>query len=153
MIIVGYQGIGKSTLASKDKKYIDLESSNFFVNGERDKDWYRVYVNIAINLHHQGYIVFTSSHNVVRDELVKRGFKSEVGICFPDLSLKDAWLEKLKDRYDSTRLEKDYKAYMNALVAYDNNIMELDNDCDHYGFNKLVIKDMDYKLEDILNQV
>ena len=28
MIYVGYQGIGKSTLANKDLKYIDLESSN-----------------------------------------------------------------------------------------------------------------------------
>lgn len=153
MIIAGYQGIGKSTLASKDKKYIDLESSNFFVNGERDKDWYKVYVNIAIDLHHQGYIVFTSPHKVVRDELLKHVFTSEVGICFPDLSLKDAWLEKLKDRYHSTRLEKDYKAYMNALVAYDNTIIELDNYCDHYRFNKFIIKDMDYKLEDVLNQV
>jgi ABC-type phosphate/phosphonate transport system ATPase subunit len=42
IIIVGYQGIGKSTLAYHNKRVIDLESSNFFVNGERSKDWHVV---------------------------------------------------------------------------------------------------------------
>ena len=35
MVVVGYQGIGKSTLAAKDKDFIDLESGSFFVNGDR----------------------------------------------------------------------------------------------------------------------
>ena len=34
MIIIGYQGVGKSTLANKDDKFIDLESSSFWVKGE-----------------------------------------------------------------------------------------------------------------------
>lgn len=33
MIIIGYQGIGKSTLAHEDNKYIDLESGNFWYQG------------------------------------------------------------------------------------------------------------------------
>lgn len=37
MIIIGYQGIGKSTLAKNSLKYIDLESGNFWINGERDE--------------------------------------------------------------------------------------------------------------------
>lgn len=31
MIIIGYQGIGKSSVANKHIEYIDLESSNFFL--------------------------------------------------------------------------------------------------------------------------
>ena len=38
MIIVGYQWIGKSTLANNETGVIDLESSNFFVDGKRDEN-------------------------------------------------------------------------------------------------------------------
>ena len=34
MIITGYQGIGKTTLASKNDKIIDLESSSFWKHEE-----------------------------------------------------------------------------------------------------------------------
>ena len=71
MVIVGYQGIGKSTLAKNRNGFIDLESSNFFVNGERSPDWYIPYCEIALDLSKQGYDVFVSSHKVVRDELKK----------------------------------------------------------------------------------
>ena len=50
MIIIGYQGIGKSTLAGKDNKFIDLESGNFWVNGERVENWYIPYCQIAEHL-------------------------------------------------------------------------------------------------------
>ena len=32
MIIIGYPGIGKSTLAGRYKEYVDLESSNWCVD-------------------------------------------------------------------------------------------------------------------------
>ena len=35
MIVIGYQGIGKSSLAGRDHKYVDLESGNFWVDGKR----------------------------------------------------------------------------------------------------------------------
>ena len=66
MIVIGYQGIGKSTLANKDLRFIDLESGNFWVDGKRADDWYKPYCQIAEHLSRQGYIVFTSSHEVVR---------------------------------------------------------------------------------------
>lgn len=40
MIIIGYQGIGKSSVAKEDYKYIDLESSNFWVDGNRPNDYW-----------------------------------------------------------------------------------------------------------------
>lgn len=97
MIIIGYQGIGKSTLAGKNK-CIDLESGNFwFYDLEtyqkvRHNDWYVPYCNIANHLSEQGYTVFTSSHEVVRNELKKS--KEDVFIIYPSIELKDEWIKK-----------------------------------------------------------
>lgn len=142
MIVVGYQGIGKSTLAGRDHRFIDLESSNFWVNGERAHDWYKPYCQIAEHLSQQGYIVFTSSHKVVRNQLV--GSKEPVVVVYPSPELKTAWLEKLCDRYQRTGLDKDYKAYMNAEARYDENIQELAT-C-NIPF-KLKLTEIDYDLE------
>ena len=57
MIISGYQGIGKSSLAGSHN-CIDLESGNFWIDGVRDNDWYKPYCKIANHLSEQGYIVF-----------------------------------------------------------------------------------------------
>ena len=69
MIVIGYQGIGKSTLAQKQFKYIDLESSALRRDGVRWHNWYEPYCLVAEWLSKQGYIVFVSSHKEVRDYL------------------------------------------------------------------------------------
>lgn len=122
MIISGYQGIGKSSLAGKNN-CIDLESGNFWVDGERADDWYKVYCQIANHLSEQGYVVFVSSHEVVRKELEKS--KEQVFVIFPAIDLKDQWIAKLQNRYDKTKLDKDYRALMNAKDRYKENITEL----------------------------
>ena len=86
MIVIGYQGIGKSTYSNKDITCIDLESGNFWVDGVRLDDWYKVYCNIANHLSKQGYTVFVSSHQVVRDEL--KNSDEQVCIVYPSHSLK-----------------------------------------------------------------
>ena len=142
MIVIGYQGIGKSTLAGRDHRFIDLESSNFWIDGKRADDWYKPYCKIAEHLSQQGYIVFTSSHEVVRNQLVNS--TEPVVVVYPSPELKTAWLEKLCNRYLRTGLDKDYKAYMNAEARYDENIHELAT-CD-IPF-KLMLTDVDYDLE------
>ena len=142
MIVVGYQGIGKSSLAGKNHKFIDLESGNFWVDGKRADDWYKPYCQIAEHLSQQGYIVFTSSHEVVRNQLA--GSKEPVVVVYPAPELKTTWLEKLANRYQRTGLDKDYKAHMNAEERYDENILELAN-C-NLPF-KLMLVDPDYDLE------
>ena len=131
MIIIGYQGIGKSTLAGKDNKFIDLESGNFWVNGERAENWYIPYCQIAEHLSKQGYIVFTSSHQCVRDWFKNHGTQI-IATCFPSLKLKDKWIEKLEKRYNESHLEKDYKALMNAKDRYEQNVLELMNEENFY---------------------
>ena len=127
MVIIGYQGIGKSTLCNeKSGRYIDLESGNFLVDGKRDENWAKVYANIANHLSKQGYVVFTSSHKVVRNAL--KDSDEQVFIIHPGLDLKDQWIKRLQERYDSTKLDKDYKALMNAKEMYEQNIQDLIDD-------------------------
>jgi ABC-type cobalamin transport system ATPase subunit len=150
MIVIGYQGIGKSTLAGKNHKYIDLESGSFWVDGKRADDWYIVYCQIAEHLSRQGYTVFTSSHEVVRKTL--RNSWEHVVLAFPSIHLKEEWIEKLATRYAQTKLEKDYKALMNAKDRYTENIMELNAECGN-GVDYLTIQDMSYDLEKMLEHL
>ena len=150
MIIIGYQGIGKTTLAARSLKYIDLESSNFWFDDPETKErvrhsnWYEMYCNIAEDLSRQGYVVFVSSHQPVRERLSNS--TEYVIACVPSLVLKDQWIEKLKLRYEETGLEKDYKAYMNAEDRFSENITEIMNS----GFDNLIITNANYNLRNII---
>ena len=144
MIVIGYQGIGKSTLANKDLRFVDLESENFWVDGKRAYDWYKPYCQIAEHLSAQGYIVFTSSHEPVRNQLANS--KERVICCVPDFTLKDEWIEKLRIRYEESQLEKDYKAYMNAKERFTENIREIADS----GFGILWLDSMNYDLYDLV---
>lgn len=139
MIIIGYQGIGKSTLGGTNN-FIDLESGNFWIDGERWHDWYKPYCKIAEHLSAQGYDVFVSSHEVVRKQL--KDSKEKVIVVCPSLELKDYWIEKLGKRWLKTNLDKDYKAYMNAKDRYTENIKELLSE----GFECIKIEAKKYDL-------
>lgn len=143
MIISGYQGIGKSTLGGVDN-CIDLESGNFWVDGKRADDWYKAYCQIAEHLSSQGYVVFVSSHKPVREEL--ENSEENVYVICPSLDLKDEWIEKLRNRYEETGLDKDYRALVNAEERYDENITELING----GLECVIIDNMDYSLPEMI---
>ena len=145
MIIVGYQGIGKSTMAKHVNNCIDLESSNFFVDNKRDENWYKVYVNIAKHLSDQHNLVFMSSHKIVREYLNEQNIDFTV-IC-PALELKEEWLKKLKDRYVETGKDKDYRAWKNAEVGYDEQIKDLMQER-----NVILLNGTKYNLEDYYHQ-
>lgn len=146
MIVVGYQGIGKSTLQKNDSNVIDLESGHFWVNDKRDENWYVVYVNIADHLSKQGFTVFLSSHKVVRQELNDRGI--DFNVISPSLELKEAWLEKLKKRYDLSKRMKDYKAWQNAEQCYEDNIKDLASEKHYYP-----ITNMGYSLTEMVSSI
>ena len=148
MIVIGYQGIGKSTLAGRNNKFIDLESGNFWVDGKRADDWYKPYCQIAEHLSQQGYIVFTSSHEVVRKQL--ENSSETIVVAYPSIKLKDEWINKLEKRYEESGLAKDFKALMNAKDRYEENIRELGeygHECQVY---RLIITEMNYDLESSL---
>ena len=142
MIVIGYQGIGKSSLAGRDRKFIDLESSNFLVDGRRADEWYKPYCQIAEHLSQQGYIVFTSCHEEVREQL--NNSTEVVVLCYPSLKLKDMWIDKLENRYRDDPSDKNYRALKYAEANYDNNITALMNS--KFNF-KMELKNPDYDLE------
>ena len=151
MIIIGYQGIGKSTLASSRTGYIDLESSCFFFEKEgmiiRDPDWYKMYCNVAMDLSKQGFNVFTSSHKQVRDYLMKNSKYQIVMAVVPSIDLKDQWIKKLEKRYRQSEFTKDYKAWKNAEDRYEENIKEIMDDIP----NTCIIEDMRYHLGTVIS--
>ena len=151
MIVIGYQGIGKSTLARERlqehgmSEYIDLESSCFWHDGKRPDDWYIYYCQMAEYLSREGFCVFVSSHEVVREQL--RNSKERVVIICPSLELKEDWLMKLEKRYTHDVSDKNYKAWMNAEDRYEENIKELLSD----DFDTFLIESLDYDLDGIID--
>jgi len=149
MIIIGYQGIGKSSVSGVDSGCIDLESSNFWYEGVRTDDWYIYYCNIALDLSKQGFTVFTSSHQCVIDYLVRHNAETNIVCVFPAEHLKSEWIKRLQDRYDNNPSEKNFKALANAKDRFEENIKEIRNS-GHFFFT---IKDMDYDLMDIVKHL
>lgn len=145
-IIIGYPGIGKSTLARDANGYIDLDSGNFWVDGSRSKNWHIPYCNLAISLANQGYKVFVSSHGVVRRYLSKNASVS-LFACVPDLSLKEKWIQKLEQRYAESLSDKDYKALERAKSLFQIDIEEILGSVNLYPIR---IISMDYNLEELL---
>ena len=149
MIIIGYQGIGKSSVSGIENGCIDLESSNFWHDGERPDDWYIYYCNIALDLSRQGYTVFTSSHKCVRDYLLLHNGNEFIVTVFPERWLKDEWINRLKKRYHTEPSNKNYKALMNAEDRFEDNVKELEE----WGGEYYGIQDMDYDLMDIVKHL
>ena len=149
MIIIGYQGIGKSSVSGVDSGCIDLESSNFWHEGVRADDWYIYYCNIALDLSKQGFTVFTSSHKEVRDYLLEYTIYDFITTVFPERWLKDEWINRLQKRYDAKPSNKNYKALMNAKDRFEDNVKELKE----WGGGFYGIQDMDYDLMDIVKHL
>ncbi len=146
MIIIGYQGIGKSCLSRSASNVIDLESGCFWNAGYRHSDWYIYYCNTALDLSAQGNVVFTSSHAVVRERFAALPKTELIAVCYPSLELKDDWTAKLYERHKRTQLEKDYKAWRNAVDCYEQNIHELMAS----PFDKIEIDSMFYDMHQLI---
>ena len=119
LIIIGYQGIGKSSYAqtSTRKEAIDLESSLFYCEGHRPEEWEKIYCNVAMSLASNGYTIFISSHRNVINELIHSHSNDDnfsIVIVTPSHNLKDDWIAKLHYRYVNDNTDKNYRAYIDA---------------------------------------
>ena len=146
MIIVGYPGIGKTSLASWHNDYLDVDSSRFMFDGVRPKKWAFYYVKIAEDLSEQGYKVFTSSHKEVRDNL-QNSTEIVLVIC-PSLDLKEEWIEKLKDRWIENPSHKNFRSWKRAEEHYAEDIKELIN----AQWPVIEIKDNHYELDELIDE-
>lgn len=151
MIIIGFPGIGKSTLACNNNKFVDLESSYFKTHDVRNDDWVAHYCQYAVYLSLHRFIVFVSSHKAVRDYLAKMHTNEQIVCIFPSERTKEQWIKKLEDRYMLTGLDKDYRAFIRARDHYDDDIRELY--CDDSIPYKWVITDINYDLEEEIDKL
>lgn len=168
MIIIGYPGVGKTTMMERcgnicrEKGYksvIDLESSAFNmlndelgfvdINGRpcKSNNWAEVYCRVAAELSDQGHLVFVSSHADVQKQL--RACMTRVCVVCPAVELKQEWLERLRTRYLTSaddEKNKNLAAYSRACDHYEKDIEALKSN----GFELLEITEMYYSLEDLI---
>lgn len=148
MIIAGYPGIGKSTIASRDLRFIDLESSIFWLEDTvghkyRPDNWDELYCKTAEWLSMQGYIVFVSSHpNIIERLCLSR---KKFVLIYPSISLRKEWLSRLYKRYNETNNDKDLRAYEHVSENYYSDIERISMyNCEHFRLNT-----MEYNLQEI----
>lgn len=149
MIIIGYPGIGKTSLAGRYNQYIDLESSNFNnVYGEKTEGWHIPYCKVAEDLSKQGYRVFVSCHKEVQEYFNKSN--EYVIVVYPAIELKEQWLDRIKKRFENEPSIKNDKALESVDKYYNIHIKSLMNSPFE---NKLKLKDMNYTLDNEIDNV
>ena len=143
MIIFGYPGIGKTTIAKDDYRFIDLDSGDPLIHGKyfRKKNWEEDYCNTALLLHKQGYFVFVSTHPEVIDRIV--GKTKDVCVVFPDISLRKEWVRRLRARYDDRKDRQTHNAWKRASEHFDNDIYSLNSE----KCAKIRIPNMDFNVK------
>ena len=128
LIICGYPGVGKSSVAGWDN-CIDLESS-FFTHSIPDgierswsweDEWTPAYCELAIYLAKQGFTVLTSTHQTVLNYFSKHCPSLAVVFC-PHLEMKEDWAKRLFERWLRTKDEKDLRAFEGAINYWDKKI-------------------------------
>jgi guanylate kinase len=114
MIISGFAGIGKTTLAQEQpNKFVDLESSNFKwvipqeqlemsveerkgLPKEQSPEWPENYISEMTKLSDEGKTVFISMDPQVRSILQERGI--EFKLAYPSKDSKETYVQRLKQR-------------------------------------------------------
>lgn len=153
LIIIGYPGIGKTSVVKNglSNRIIDFESSLFKVNDVKIDNWCSIYCKQAVSMAKQGFIVLISSHKCVREELAnydQDGFT--IVTIAPSYSLKDEWIDRLKDRYKANPCERNLAAWKNAERNFTNDIADIASEC---TFSHIFINSMDYSLRLILSNL
>ena len=147
-IICGFPGVGKSTIAGW-KRCVDLEVTNFRIDGEKKEGWYKQYGQVALDLALQGFYVLVGTHKELRDWLRENVHgRVYVFAIYPVKEMKEDWVAKLQGRYIMTRNDKDRRAYERMKDEYENLVDELDNDEIFERVGK--IKGLKYDMEELI---
>lgn len=151
-IIIGYPGIGKTTL-SGTHKFIDLESSNFTDSqGNHIENWHEAYIKVAKSLAYLGYRVFISSHSDVYKQFddveLNMLSRDDVSVCavYPSPNIRAEWIAKLQKRYDGDPCKKNLAAYVRAQTYYQSDVTELSHFAKVIGMKTVELKNIGYNL-------
>ena len=159
MVIIGFPAIGKSSYQKDQARFttwegprcIDLESSDFV----KCPNWEVSYANTAIDLTNQGFDVFCSSHKLVREALLKKkedGELDKLFIIYPSIIVYDAWLTRCKNRYYTTKLEKDSRSLARVQNFFQADVMELDEEVKAGKYTDAYVIDGPYSLNRIIGE-
>lgn len=159
VIVCGYQGIGKSTVAKDIPNIIDLESSSFYGADEktRPENWAYFYVKIAIDQALRGNDVFLSCHDSVREQLYlqyhdlydeERSYVAPL-VIIPAIELKREWENRLLDRYFISLEPKDRRAYEFHTKEFETNVNELISNTS-LPLPTIFIRDINYDLRELI---
>ena len=145
MIIIGYPGVGKTQLAAWHyNDYLDVDSSKFIFCGVRPSNWAECCVKMAEDLSKQGYDVFVNSYKEIRDLLEKS--EERVVAVYPSLELKEPWVNRLKERFETEPSSANYNAWKRAEQHYEEDINDILAD----PFQVITIEHMGYDLEELI---
>ena len=161
MIIVGYPGIGKTSVCGHNN-IIDLESYIFHnsansINGNRY--WEEKYCDVAMDLSNQGFTVCVSCHDEVRSYLENHQDKciDPIVIVAPDSSLKEEWIHRLERRYFESRhddptphwiINKNYAAYQHVKECFDLDMLSIQ----WSSLYKYTITQLPYDLNEVIER-
>lgn len=96
MIICGFPGTGKSTMA-KLSRWVDLESTPF------RKNW-RLYAEVAKHMSDNGYTVMISTHAELLDEL--EWIEARYTVIIPDIEDIQTYMHRFEGRGNTTEFCK-----------------------------------------------
>ena len=112
MIICGFPGVGKSTLA-KFSNWIDLESTPF------EKDWIR-YAKVAKHMSDNGYNVMVSTHPQLLEQFEQMEVRYTVVI--PSISDLKIYLNRYNKRGNDESfialLEKEWDNWLRDIITF-----------------------------------
>lgn len=112
MIICGFPGIGKSTLA-KFSNWVDLESTPF------EKDWIR-YAKVAKHMSDNGYNVMVSTHPQLLEQFEQMEVRYTVVI--PPIDDLKIYLNRYKRRENDESfialLEKEWENWLRDIITF-----------------------------------
>lgn len=108
MIICGFPGTGKSTMA-KFSQWVDLESTPFH------KNW-RLYAEVAKHMSDQGYTVMVSTHSELLDELEL--IEARYMVIIPDITDAQIYMHRYESRGNTPDFcKKIYDNWYNWIEA------------------------------------
>lgn len=146
-IILGFPGIGKTTLFNNEHKlkFLDSDSTNFsWENKEktvRHSNWPQNYIDHILEEQDEVDAIFVSSHDVVRDALTKAGIN--YFLVYPSLEMKDEYIQRYRNRGSNEKfvrlLEQNYEKWVQELM-------------NQQGCTHIVLQPGQY-LSDVMNRI
>lgn len=80
-----------------------------------------------------------------------RGVDEPVAVVYPSIVLRDQWVEKLRQRFDESGLEKDRRAWVRAIGHYEEDVQALMKV--PFASCRTLLTSMDYDLKEEVENI